>query len=327
MKSTVLFLVVFLTAGVGWSQERRVPDEILRELNYMVGTWKAEGKVGEIAVQGKWSTRWAPGKHCLMRESSVDIEGVMVTGIGVIGWDPAAERITEQVFFDNNDAALLKWKVLPSGEWEGTLTATQLGQPIERTVKLIKKGSGEMVYLEAASENEESRIILRKVTNGEPRAETVDAPRPIIAADKTEVPRDAIAEMAFLVGDWEVQGTFNGELLPNGTYSATWAPGNYSLLLRSSWGTDAVGIGGWSPSRKQYVEYWYISDGSTRTFRYSLDKDKNVWAGTWTEVDSQGREGAGGISLHKKDREFGVIATGASPDGKPLEVKITNLKK
>jgi hypothetical protein len=130
-----------------------------------------------------------------------------------------------------------------------------------------------------------------------------------MAQDEVQVPKEALQEMAFLVGEWKVKGTFNGEEM-SGTYSAKWAPGKHCLILTSSWSAHASGIGGWSPDRKQYVEYWYAANGNKRTFRYSLDKEKGVWDGTWTEINSEGKKGSGKISLQKKDNEFIVIATG-----------------
>jgi hypothetical protein len=147
-----------------------------------------------------------------------------------------------------------------------------------------------------------------------------------IAQEKIEVPKEALKEMAFLVGEWDAKGTFNGEEV-SGTYSAKWAPGRHCLILTSSWNGHASGIGGWSPDRKQYVEFWYGADGNSRTFRYSLDKKKGVWGGRWTEVNKEGKKGSGKISLQKRDNEFRVSATGTSADGEKLNVKIIYKKK
>lgn len=147
-----------------------------------------------------------------------------------------------------------------------------------------------------------------------------------IAQDNVKVPRQALNEMAFLVGEWDVKGTFNGEEM-TGVYTAKWAPGKHCLILSSSWSGQASGIGGWSADRKQYVEYWYASDGNHRTFRYTLDKKQGVWGGRWSEVNSEGKKGSGRITLRKKDAVYIVTATGKSADGEELEVKITNKKK
>jgi len=147
-----------------------------------------------------------------------------------------------------------------------------------------------------------------------------------IAQQKHGVPDKALNEMAFLVGEWAVKGTLNGQEM-TGTYSAKWAPGKHCLILASTWSAQASGVGGWSPDRKQYVEYWYVSDGSTRMFRYTLDKERGVWSGRWVEVGSDGKKGSGKITLQKKDNEYIVIATGTSANGEKLDIKITNLKK
>jgi hypothetical protein len=147
-----------------------------------------------------------------------------------------------------------------------------------------------------------------------------------IADEKVEVPAEALKEMSFLVGEWESQGTFNGEEM-SGTYSAKWAPGRHCLILTSSWNGHASGIGGWSPDRKQYVEYWYGSDGNNRTFRYSLNRKKDVWSGKWMEINKEGKKGSGKVRLQKRDNEFRVSAAGTSAGGEKLDVEIINKKK
>jgi hypothetical protein len=96
--------------------------------------------------------------------------------------------------------------------------------------------------------------------------------------------------------------------------------------LTSSWSAQAAGVGGWSADKKQYVEYWYSTDGTKRTFSYSLDK-KGVWKGKWTEVDKDGKKGSGKITLEKKKNEYVVTATGKSADGEELDVRTINKKK
>jgi hypothetical protein len=147
-----------------------------------------------------------------------------------------------------------------------------------------------------------------------------------VAQEEVEVPKEALAEMAFLVGEWDVTGTFDGEEM-TGVYTAKWAPGKHCLILSSSWHGQASGIGGWSADRKEYVEYWYATDGNHRTFRYTLDKKKGVWGGRWAEVNSEGKKGSGRITLRKKDNLFIVTASGTSANGEELDVKITNKKK
>jgi hypothetical protein len=152
----------------------------------------------------------------------------------------------------------------------------------------------------------------------------------LIAQDDVQVPKEALQEMAFLVGEWEVEGTFEGEKI-SGTYSAQWAAGKHCLQLTTQWegalNSHAAGIGGWAADKKQYVEYWYDTDGNSQSYRYSLNKKKSAWSGRWTETDSEGKKASGKITLNKKENVFVCTATGTLGDGTKTEFKATFKKK
>lgn len=149
-----------------------------------------------------------------------------------------------------------------------------------------------------------------------------------MAQNKVEVPKEALQEMAFLVGDWEARGTANGEEI-SGTYSARWAPGKHCLILRFDWtGESRVnqsGVGGWSPDLKQYVEHWFISDGRVLTCRFSLDKEKRVWVGTGTMVDKEGNKSVSTIKLEKRSGEYRFTSADPS-NGDNVGFELTNKK-
>ena len=150
-----------------------------------------------------------------------------------------------------------------------------------------------------------------------------------IGEETIELPKKALEEMAFLVGDWEESGTFNGEEF-KGTYSARWAPGKHCLILKGysegSVAAHASGIGGWSPDRKQYVEHWYVSSGEVRTFRNALGDKEGTWTGKWIVCTKEGKTGSGKMALQKMDNEFRFKATGTL-DGEEVEVEAITKKK
>ncbi|MHB0960319.1 MAG: hypothetical protein ACYC0X_08530 [Pirellulaceae bacterium] len=149
-----------------------------------------------------------------------------------------------------------------------------------------------------------------------------------MAQDKVDVPKEALQEMAFLVGEWEANGTTNGEEI-SGTYSAQWAPGNHCLILRFDWTSGSrvkqSGVGGWSPGQKQYVEHWFISDGSALTCCFSLDQETGAWVGTGTMVDKEGKESSSKIKLEKRSGQYKFTATDPSDDNK-VGFEFTNKK-
>ena len=161
MLSTTLLLAASMV--VGQAEESKIPQEVLKQLKYMEGTWEVVGNVENEEVRGIWSARWAPGKHCLLRRSEHEIGGESVIGVGVIGWDGVTETITEQVFFSNNGSALLRWKVLPSGNLEGEISSYREGQKSAGKVTMTKDGSAKMLYRAKNSDGEEIKATMSKV--------------------------------------------------------------------------------------------------------------------------------------------------------------------
>ena len=73
------------------------------------------------------------------------------------------ETITEQVFFSNNGSALLRWKVLPSGNLEGEISSYREGQKSAGKVTMTKDGSAKMLYRAKNSDGEEIKATMSKV--------------------------------------------------------------------------------------------------------------------------------------------------------------------
>lgn len=142
------------------------------------------------------------------------------------------------------------------------------------------------------------------------------------AQEKVEVPQEALQWMASLVGEWEAEGTVNGQET-KGLHSARWAPGEHCIQFTQHW-TGAInghsaGIGGWAPDQKRYVEHWYVSNGSCRTHWYSLSKEKDVRVGGLTQIDKEGKPSSAKITLEQRPAEWKLVATGEQ-DGEKTEL-------
>ena len=128
-----------------------------------------------------------------------------------------------------------------------------------------------------------------------------------------QVPKKALQEMAFLIGQWESEGTM-GDKKIKGTYEAQWAPGRHCLVLKASWDLgdselEASGVSGWDPEKKQLVETWFGSGpkGGTLTIWYSIDKEPSAWIGTTLEKFHDGPAVSGTTRLEKmKDAFHGI---------------------
>ena len=170
MKRSTTWLVVgatvFLAAGISTAQEqKKVPDEILSELQYLVGSWEVSGRAGDAKINGTFSARWAKGKHCLITEDTfVDADQTeAVLGAGVLGWDPVNKRITHGGFSSDNNAYLNWWKVTPSGDWEGQVRGTEDGVESTAAFKLTKQGKNKFLFESKTPDDQELEVVYTKV--------------------------------------------------------------------------------------------------------------------------------------------------------------------
>ena len=133
----------------------------------------------------------------------------------------------------------------------------------------------------------------------------------VFAADPPSVPQKALDAMAYQVGEWTSIEFIDGREQPDSGHEVSqWEPGNHCLGIRVSFVEDGVrvygsGLVGWEPTSGQLVEHWYASDGSYVTFRYSIDKQPDIWPGTfvWTYADGRKIEGESVVRI-KSDHEW-----------------------
>lgn len=128
---------------------------------------------------------------------------------------------------------------------------------------------------------------------------------PSVCRGQTEVkvPADVLAQMAFLVGDWETEGKLLDQPF-KGKASLSWAPGRQCLISHGESNLMTLsGIVGWDPTTKEIVETYYRTDGiriEQRIGRFSTSE----WEGTVVLQDASGAVRKGTIRVEK------------APDGK-----------
>jgi hypothetical protein len=129
------------------------------------------------------------------------------------------------------------------------------------------------------------------------------------AADSTSVPQKALDEMAYRVGQWTSVGFTDGEEQSGPGHEVTkWEPGKYCIRIRAHFFENdikihASAVVGWDAESKQLAEHWYTSDGSYMTFRYSLDKKKDSWVGTFAWTSAEGKTVEGPSVVEKKTQD------------------------
>lgn len=148
-------------------EEAGIPDEIVKELDGLAGTWEVEGKVGEKEQTGEFTLRWVrtqdKQKVCLMGRFSYKTGGVPRSGVTLIGWNAAKKCIEDRGFDANGGNGVLYWTIKSPTKWEGEVSMVENGKEVKSKAVLVKMGPSEVVMESESEEGEASRWVFRKV--------------------------------------------------------------------------------------------------------------------------------------------------------------------
>jgi hypothetical protein len=172
MKRSRIALVttVVFVAGlhhVAAAQDASIPDEIIQELDGLVGTWKSEGMLGGEEQTGGFTCRWARSegkkKVCLIGRFSYKTGDAVRSGVTLIGWNAAKKCIEDRGFDALGGNATLLWSIQSPTLWKGDVTIVEGGETMKAKADLVKKGPSEMIYEAEIDNGETARVVFRKV--------------------------------------------------------------------------------------------------------------------------------------------------------------------
>ena len=139
----------------------------MEELNFLVGTWKSEGKIGDKVQTGEFTCRWArtgdKQKICLIGRFSYKTGDEVKSGVTLVGWNAAKKCIEDRGFDANGGNGVLYWTVKSPTEWQGEVFMVDDGKEVKSESVLIKKGPSEVVMESESEDGEVSRFVFRKV--------------------------------------------------------------------------------------------------------------------------------------------------------------------
>jgi hypothetical protein len=142
--ASLIAVVVLLGSAVSFAaDETQIPEDLVKVLNYYVGNWAVEGKIGDSPLKGKAVFRMSPGKHCILGSCSVQAEGQRIHFSLVSGWDSSTGWSTEQGLESDGGIYTLKWRKVSATVDEGELVGTANGQPTSEFDRLERKGDNE----------------------------------------------------------------------------------------------------------------------------------------------------------------------------------------
>jgi hypothetical protein len=165
--SLAVMAVAFLGNAVFGQEAAGIPDEVIKELDVLVGTWTVEGKIGDKEQTGEFTCRWErtedKRKVCLRGRFSYKTGDDTRSGVTLLGWNAAKNCIEDRGFDANGGNARLLWTVKSPTEWQGEVVTVENGKEVTSKAVLIKKGPSEVVMETESDTGEVARFVFRKV--------------------------------------------------------------------------------------------------------------------------------------------------------------------
>ena len=115
-----------------------VPKDVLKQFEFFVGKWTAEGATEGRNAEATFEFDWVPGKHMLIFHSSWSDTEVKSLGSGIFGWDAAEKRIHTSEFWDNNVYHHRHYTIKSEEVWEGEQFSgvSRDGKPLRHKAKV-----------------------------------------------------------------------------------------------------------------------------------------------------------------------------------------------
>ena len=84
------------------------PDPALRRLDKLVGTWDMKGRTldsTEDNISGRVVIEWLPGGFFLQQRGEMEVAGVKVQSLEMLGYDPETDTFPSQVYSNMDGVA------------------------------------------------------------------------------------------------------------------------------------------------------------------------------------------------------------------------------
>jgi hypothetical protein len=147
-----------------------LPEAIEKMYEYQMGTWQVTARVGDKKVKGKWTCRWARGKHCFLITSQAESpegDGATLWMASVGGYDSVKKQTIEKIFWSDDRHYTIRYDVsspiFDAGVFEGETEGIVGGQDFKAHVKVERKGPDEFVYTSKSADGAEVQAIFKKM--------------------------------------------------------------------------------------------------------------------------------------------------------------------
>lgn len=140
--------LIVVSSLYGQAVDVRIPSDVLTEMQYLVGDWTMEGKVGEELHKAKFSHTWSSSRlsvHCDWVWS-----GPPETrkASQIIGWDGGTRELVVVEFGSDGYSGTTRYKIKSPGVWEGhaLYSGPEAGEGFKASVRLEKRHQNEWVW-------------------------------------------------------------------------------------------------------------------------------------------------------------------------------------
>ncbi len=173
--SVIAVLFLFGVSYGGEPQQGGVPNDVVEQLEYMVGTWNVTGNLSDEEFTGTASYRWTASrgkrKCCLTTNWMIKRGGEPHPGTSLIGWNAAKKCLVECGFNAAGGCSMMIYTIKSAKEWRGEFAEVHDGEEIKGKGVLIKKGPTEFVYEGETTTGETGRLVFKKVDKKRERRE------------------------------------------------------------------------------------------------------------------------------------------------------------
>ena len=164
--SACLFLTCFATSFAQAEETASIPKQVLKELDFMVGTWETEMKEDGVTVgKATHERKWAPGEYCLRFSWSMELKGQKMEAIGISGWTVKGKAVVEHWYGSDGSFSTVRYPLgkMKSDAWEGTHRLVEADGKERKGKCRLEKGDDQWVYT-AEWEEDGKKITARNVT-------------------------------------------------------------------------------------------------------------------------------------------------------------------
>jgi hypothetical protein len=243
------------------AQENTLPEEIRKELGFLVGTWNVETDVNGTAGTAKYTAHWTAGNDSLI----LTFDGADVSATAVGGWDPTSKEIVETWYSPTLGRLTQRFKAASPDVWEGTFREQQPdGEVIEGKIRLEKTSQDSFTYSRTA----DGTTIMNVNQRVKPEPQPTNA--------------DRLKPFEYFIGKWKSKGD-DGDIVD---WEFSWGHKKNSIENKIvSKGPDGEitiwnsGILIWDAGSRRFVNVCVNADGHRLDFLWEKKEEKK-WQ-TW----------------------------------------------